>query len=509
MTPHKARLHSGQTPVKRRRRGFATVMALLIVVAVVAVAVSLVVGTTGQVRQADNLATAQEARLVAESGLSYLIYRLAGTQVQGGLDGRALTLAVATELRRKLDGTPNLQPGGGRIIHDPNLPTDPNDTHDPNEIIIPSILLSGTKSFSASLKLQEPTGDPNGPGSFTFRLAVTGRSRLMARTVGVDFDVATDTGGQTSPGAGGVFGFPGGIVSNGPITLVGNSRLRAVNDANEASILSATMSTGTPLTLNGNCTIDGDGYMSNPDGQASLSGNYSIGGATRWSGDIDEHIHAGVPAPELPRIDTSIFRPLAVNTVSGGSSGNKTFDNIYVPPNVNPTFAGNSKIRGVIYIAQPNNVTFAGNCDVKGVIVTEDAGDGGYLSNSVKFTGNFKVAGIDLLPDEPQFAALKAMPGSFILAPGFTMEFTGNFGTVAGYIAANKLKFTGNVSGTIYGGILNYGDTELKLTGNSNLRFDRQGYLDRVGGAAITPPGFVPTSEPCVLSVKAGSYFEQ
>jgi hypothetical protein len=492
---------------RARDAGFASILSLSVVVVVAATAVTLVVGTTSQLHQTDNLAKVHEARLTGESGVSFLAYQIAGAPVQSGLDARGVTLALATHLRGRLDGTANLSRVGGRIVHDPNLPdlNDPNDHRDPNLIQIPSITLGSTKNFSARIHLQNPA-EPNDP--FTFRLEVTGRAGLMARTVGLEFEVGAAGDGESSPGSQGVFGFPGGIVSNGPIALTGNAKLRSVNDANESSLLTTTM-TNPGITLNGNCTIDGDAYLCNPAGAVSMAGNYSLGGATRTRGDINAHIHKGVSPPELPRVDTSIFKPLATTVVTGGSSGNLTYNNILVRANTNPTFAGNTKIRGIVYIEQPNNVHFAGNCDLKGLVVTEDAGDNGYTSNSVKFSGNFKVAGIDALPNEAQFAALKAMPGSFILAPGFSLEFAGNFGTVAGYIAANQLKFTGNISGTVYGGIINYGNTQMTLTGNSTLTFNRQGYLNNVGGKIITPPGFVPTTATCTIQVKPNSYFEQ
>lgn len=76
------------------------------------------------------------------------------------------------------------------------------------------------------------------------------------------------------------------------------------------------------------------------------------------------------------------------------------------------------------------------------------------------------------------------LPGTFLLAPGFAVKFSGNFGTINGTIAADEFKYTGNAGGTVHGWAINWGDTELTMTGNANLEIDRSG-LERL------PEGFV------------------
>ena len=103
-----------------------------------------------------------------------------------------------------------------------------------------------------------------------------------------------------------------------------------------------------------------------------------------------------------------------------------------------------------------------------------------------------------LLPDTPEFAGLRDMPGAFILAPGFGLKFTGNFGTVNGCMAADEFKWTGNAGGTVHGMIINYSDSEFKLTGNSHLIFDRS-------DASGMPPGFTTSGK---FSPDSGTYLE-
>ena len=173
-------------------------------------------------------------------------------------------------------------------------------------------------------------------------------------------------------------------------------------------------------------------------------------------------------------------------------------ENIRILANTNKTFSGNIDLNGVVYIEKPNRIHFSGNVKITGVIVTEDAGDDVHDTNTIKFTGNTTVRPVTDLPKDPQFSRLRQMPGSFLLAPGFGAEFAGNFGTVSGCMAADRFKFTGNAGGTVKGGVINYGDTEFKLTGNSNITVDRS-------DSAEEPPGF---SIPGKLLVRPDSYFE-
>ena len=79
----------------------------------------------------------------------------------------------------------------------------------------------------------------------------------------------------------------------------------------------------------------------------------------------------------------------------------------------------------------------------------------------------------------------RSLTGSFLLAPGFGVEFTGNFGTINGTMAADKFKWTGNAGGVVRGSVISYSDDEFKLTGNSKLRIDRSNTTDTPAGFAV------------------------
>jgi hypothetical protein len=138
-----------------------------------------------------------------------------------------------------------------------------------------------------------------------------------------------------------------------------------------------------------------------------------------------------------------------------------------------------------VFIETPNNVKFTGQLILKGLIVTQDAGHNNTGSNSINFAGGTVSSGVESLNpnDDPTFATLKQMPGSFILAPGFEVDFSGNFGMANGCMAAESFKFSGTTGGTVKGTIISYGDTIFTETGTSDLVINR-------AGMPAQPPGF-------------------
>ena len=92
--------------------------------------------------------------------------------------------------------------------------------------------------------------------------------------------------------------------------------------------------------------------------------------------------------------------------------------------------------------------------------------------------------GVEVLPDTPEFAAVKQQTGTFVLAPGFGVTFSGNFGAVNGSIAADQLTFTGTAEGVVRGAVLGLADLPATLSGHVEIRVDR-------AHAAPHPAGFV------------------
>jgi len=445
-------------------RAFACILALILLAVMAALGAAFAMGSGLSLVQSTNQASVQCSLLQSESGLAYLTYILRSVTLPAGASGQDLLDAMAAALQTRLNGTGNLAGAQVTVVG--------------ATVSIPSIA-TDQGSFRASISLNEDD---------SVNLTVIGSDGETTRSVGLSFGAS---GGQ-SP----VFDY--GIATRSAVQITGNASVHGANDPSEAHILSTTYSTQEAFRLTGNAHIDGDIYSANPDSYVTLTGNITVGGATGSA--IRDHIHIGVGDMEFPEVDPTVFEPFATNIVDANTTttGNLTFTNIRIKANTNPTFAGNTTLCGVVFIEAPNNVRFTGNMNLTGVVVTEDAGDNVYTTNTLRFTGNTTFRGVELLPDEPQFSELRQMPGSSLLAPGFGVTFTGNFGAVGGCLAADAFTWTGNANGTIHGSIINYGDSAFTLTGNSRITIDRS-------SSPETPPGF---ATPARLVPNAASYRE-
>jgi hypothetical protein len=436
------------------RRAIASVLAILMLAILFTLAVSFA-GLSGQSNlQAANLARAETARMQAESGVSFVVQKLSSVTPPPGATGSTLLGAVATSLGTQLNGTPNLR---GATV-----------TNSGGTVTIPTIFTDGnSRGFRAAITVESNT---------IIRVNIVGiadANGVVSRTIQICCNPTT----TVSP----VFSY--GVAARGPISLTGNASLRGANNRQEASLLTTASIVGNEVGLNGNCTVDGDVSVGPPDGNVGVVGNISIGGATGAA--IWNHVDLGVGDVPFPSIDPNVFAPFATNLVTSatGTTGNKTFTNIRIKAGTNPTFSGNIIIKGVVFIETPNVVRFAGNLNFTGVMVTQDAGSGNTAGNAIHFAGNTTSAGVESLPDTPEFHDLRQVPGTFLLAPGFETEFVGNFGTVNGTMAAEKFTWTGNAGGVVNGSVLSYGPGTMSLTGNSQITINRSRYSG-------TPPGF-------------------
>ena len=403
------------------------------------------------------------ARMAAEGGLSYVCYLLANGTISADSNEEVID-SIADVLALALEGAGELPAG--------------SITSDGQTVVVPAVSFTGASgSFSTTIAMM--------PDS-TVGLTVTGLSGAARRLAGVRLTVQ-----------GGKAVFAHGIVTNGPIEIAGNGKVRGANTPAEAEVYSATTENQV-FTLSGSSYIEGDVFATNQNGLASLSGNSKIAGCRANDPELSDHVNVGVDPFEIPEVDGSAFEPLATNVVDASTSttGNFSMSNIRIVAGTNPHFSGNYTIRGVIFVECPNIVIFTGNTTIQGIIVTQDAGDEAYTTNRIDFRGNTTLNGVDALPDLPEYAGLKELPGSMILAPGFGLDFHGNFGTVSGCMAADEFTFHGNCGGTVYGSIINYGRTTMLLQGNSTFYFDQSAATENPSGFSGKPPVLViiPTS---------------
>jgi hypothetical protein len=212
-----------------------------------------------------------------------------------------------------------------------------------------------------------------------------------------------------------------------------------------ASIMSAKGSSPA-ISVSGG-TIGGDLNVTAPN-LASVTGG-SVGGTTILAQIINQHTHV-VQQPEFPYVDTTNFRPFAVNTYSSGS----TLKNMRIPAGTNPKFTGGATIQGILYIESPNTVEFRGNVNLQGFIVFENKNTSAV--NMIDMRGNFSQTP---LPSGAEFDVLRSIGGISVLAPTTKVVISGS---VDSYLLGN----------VILGGFSNGGSADWTIDKGSIIALD-------------------------------------
>ncbi len=420
-------------------QGSVLILALMFIAMFSALAVALGTISGSNVQLADNFRKADTTRCSAESGLEVMRYWMSKVVLTGAPEERFNELEAI--LRSQLPA--NL---ADRLTRDGST----------MRITDVPLLSSAGQSFTAVLTLIDVND---------IQLDITGRYGSLARKVGSGFILAYR--------ADNVFDF--GIATKGPLNLTGNVEFDGYTIAVACNAY-IDCDTQPALSVIGNCDIGGEVSLRNSNPDLFLRGNYTIGG----EGDPAAltHIHKGVPPSEFPPMNPTPFFTYATgaygHTLSAEDpTSGASYDNLHIPPGRNPSFSGTTTLQGVVFIETPNVVTFSGNVTIRGIIVTNGSSTDNSGDNQINFTGNVTSHPIDELRHEAKFEGLHSQTGTFLLAPGFKASFGGNFGTVAGAIAANGLCFYGNAGGIVDGSVINYSDAPLEMTGNSDLRIDR------------------------------------
>jgi hypothetical protein len=445
---------------RKLSEGSALVIVMVFIAVFGALACGMLLAAMGNLKSAELLSASKQAQASAESGLEFFRNAANGVRLPNPGTPADVLNALATAVNVRFQS--------------PLLAGHPA-TVSGTTLTIPAVTLNapwGPTAFETMVVSL---------GSDRYRLQSSGAFAECRKTVLSEFRTVDDISLLTSYG----------VASCSRILMKGNCRITGVNDSLEGSVLSTSQLYMDPIDLTGHVEISGNAAITNPRGNVSLTGNSTVGG----------DILIGVQEPPFPTIDTSIFLPYAthvldpsVHNYSGGY-----FENIRIPPNTNPTFNGSVTIRGVVYVDSPNCVTFTGGAALVGVIVTPGGSNGSdFTHNSIRFLGNTSANGTAALPDLPQFQGLRGLDGSFLLAPGFQVEFGGGFSTINGSIAASNLCFSGDSNSLIRGSVINYDKTDMNVSGNSQISIDHS-HLDKPPAGMTFPRKIV-----CV----AGTYNE-
>ncbi len=324
-------------------------------------------------------------------------------------------------------------------------------------ITVPAVILDSTtpETFSAEITVDKPTN------AEILQVDVTGTSGAISRTISVKYDFG--------PRANPIFDY--GVASRGPLELTGNVDLDGTSV--NASVYIEAAGADTALDLIGKCSIAGDVSIVDPCANVQLSGNSSIGGE-KGQDAIDNHVSFGVDPLEFPVPNPGYFEHYTTNTYDPNNVLTE-YENVRIPAESDPSFSGGLTLKGVVFVETPNVLTFTGHVDITGIIIGAGDVNDNSGTNLMTFLGTVSSHPVEDLPEESQFEDLRNETGTFIMAPGFSVSFGGNFETLNGVIAANGVEFFGNAGGTVGGSIINYSNEPMTLTGNSDLFFERSG----------------------------------
>lgn len=455
-------------PLRSKYRGAVLILSMIFVLIFSALAVSMASFSNINVQVAENHCTTDGARACAESGLEVIRYWLSHASISGTTASSERFNQMAASIQNELN--------------DDSI-TNVSTSYNGSTISIPNVTLDSETGQSFSATISQISND-------LLQADVTGTYGSTTRTIRAHYQFGTR--------ANTVFDF--GVASRGPLSLSGNIDMEGANISVESNAYIESEDSILALSITGNSHIAGNVKIVNPIAMVDLQGGQAgIGGETGQDA-IDNHVDFGVPPSEFPEPTPSIFAAYATNIVDANTdtSVDVNLTNIKIVAGTNPNFSGQATLKGVVFIETPNVVTFTGNASLTAIVV----GDGDWTDNSgtnqINFSGNVESLPVSELPADAQFEGLHDLTGTFIIAPGFHVSFTGSFTSLSGAIAGNGIEFSGNAGGTINGSIINYSNEGAILSGNSDLYFNRSG-IEQV------PAGFIPE---IVLHYDPASYSE-
>jgi Tfp pilus assembly protein PilX len=431
-----------------KHNGVVLIITMIILAVISVLALSLAAVSAANLNIIENRSNASKALTSAHSGIEILKYFLNDASAS---TGSQCIPSIAAYLSCPIPFTSD----GTQINFDP--------------ITIDS---ADNQSFSASLTKPNYYSD-------TVSLAVTGScgtfNSTFNKTITVDFNVVSR--GNS------VFDY--GVASKGALQMSGQAELNGVDLAIDSSVYIDGQSSGNSFSITNKASVAGNVYISAPYANPPSIGNQAkVGGESMP--DACDHIFLGTPPVEFPTPNPSFFESFATGTID--NNDNAVLNNVKIDANTNPTFSGHVTINGVLFIEQPNIVTFAGQATVRGIIVGDGAVGPSEPSNKLIFSGQVKCYDVNGLTGA-EFDDIKEQTGTFIIAPGFSAQFSGQTTIDNGVIAASGITFSGQAGGTINGSILNYSPNQpVILSGLSSLSFHRS-------GTDTSPAGFSPVKK--------------
>ena len=409
------------------RRGVALILSMIFLAIFSTLAISMVSLSDTNAQLAGNHHEINNALASAQSGIEIVRHYISQARVLSDVASQDRLASIAASLQSDFSGMANIS-----ASYDSGTKT----------LTIPSVTLNSQsgQSFSATVSYDGNDYD-------TIQVDIIGNGYKFSRTIRVNFDFTT-IGNSI---------FDYGVATRGPLQMSGQSEINDVNLAIDGSVfINAEGITGDAFSIINHASVSGDISITDPYATFEIGSQSSVGGVT--GEDAEENVHLGVDEVDFPTPDAEYFRSFATGiTIDSNSNLNDydTLDNVIIAPNTNPTFASDIAIRGVLFIEQPNRVHFAGKSTVTGIIIAVGDLDNESINNDIKFSGQVVCSDVSSL-EGAEFEDIKQETGTFIIAPGFSLDFSSQAMAISGVIAANGISFSGQAGGTIEGSIINY-----------------------------------------------------
>jgi len=441
---------------RKNRHGIIMVLALMFMVIFASLSVAILSMSSANAQIADNHQQGNSALVNTHSGVEVVKYFLDDMTVPASIE-----TGIQNQLAAK-DLTNITATVTGSVITLASVPLD----------------ATASENFSTQITIF----------SDRWQADVTGRNGGIKRKVRSNFDIAVR--------ADSVFDY--GVATKGPLLMTGQSDLGAVNLAVESDVFIDTSTAGNAFEIGSKGSVAGNVHIVDPLATFQIGENSQIGGET--GEDAEDNIIMGVNPVEFPVPDTDYFQQYATGDIIDANSNlndYETLDNVTIAANTNPTFSSDMLIRGVLFIEQPNNVKFAGKAVVQGIIVGDSAVGDESIDNNIDFSGQVECLDVTEL-EGAEFEGISEETGTFLIAPGFSADFSGQSNVINGVIATAGIRFTGQAGGTINGSIVNYSSEPMVMQGQGSLMFNRSGTDEN-------PAGFQPVLR---LDYNPSSYSE-
>lgn len=455
---------------RRLHPGSALIIAMIFVVIFSSLSLAMLANSSTNMRVSSNHREANRAFESAQSGLDVVRYLFEGLSVSGLTSPENRMLGLYGKLE-------------DRIIETEMSSIYAKYDSDENVIELCDVYLDYSTGRSFSCQISQSAID-----DMVLVADIVGFSNQVSRSLRVNFAFDEDTDA--------IFDF--GIATKGPLYMSGQTIVEGVNLAVESDVYIEADVAGDAFVIGNQASVGGDVHIVDEYGTFEIGDKSSVGGAT--GDEAVDHIEVGTNPVTFPETTVDYFRQFATGDVITSDTqinSYDTLDNVTVAAGTNPNFASDVVINGILFIEQPNTVTFAAHVDVYGIIVGESEEGTTSSSNSLDFSGRVECFDMSSLEGE-EFAAISQETGTFIMAPGFSADFSGQSNVINGVMAVAGARFTGQAGGVISGSIINYSDEPVDLRGQGNLSFDRY-------GTSEVPAGFIPV---LTLSYGADSYSE-